>query len=194
VFDCDLSYAGILNAIRSRDPRRFLFTVEFFPEEGKYHYDGHRLHQVRLAPEETRKLNGLCPVCSRPVTVGVMHRVEELADRPPGGKPPVVIPYRNLVPLNEIIAETFGIGVAAKSVKDEYLKLVTHFGSEFTVLLDASASELKRVTSAPVAEGIVHVREGRVKIEPGYDGEYGRIKIFDAGELKPAVPEQATLF
>jgi len=194
VFDCELSYAGILNAIRSRDPRQFLFTVEFFPEEGKYHYDGHRLHQVRLSPGETRRLNGLCPVCSRPVTIGVLHRVETLADRPPGGKAPGVVPFKNLVPLDEIIAEAFGVGVAAKRVKDEFLKLVTHFGSEFTVLLDAPASELERLTGPVLAEGIVRVREGRVKIEPGYDGEYGKIKIFDRGELKPAVPAQATLF
>jgi len=193
-FDCEPSYAGIINAIRSRDPQKFLFTVEFFPEEGKYHYDGHRLHQVRLSPEQTGKLKGLCPVCSKPVTIGVMHRVEKLADRPPGGKPPVVIPYKNLIPLDEIIAEAFGMGVAAKRVKDEYLKLVTHLGSEFNVLLDAPAAELERVSGPVVAQGILRVREGRVKIEPGYDGEYGRIKIFEARELKPAVPQQPTLF
>lgn len=193
-FDCEPSYAGIINAIRSRDPQKFLFTVEFFPEEGKYHYDGHRLHQVRLSPEQTGKLKGLCPVCSKPVTIGVMHRVEKLADRPPGGKAPVVIPYKNLIPLDEIIAEAFGMGVAAKRVKDEYLKLVTHLGSEFNVLLDTQAAELERVSGPVVAQGILRVREGRVKIEPGYDGEYGRIKIFEASELKPAVPQQPTLF
>lgn len=194
VFDCELSYAGIMDAIRSRDPRKFLFTIEFFPEEGKYHYDGHRDHQVRLSPEETRRHKGLCPVCSRPVTVGVMHRVEELADRPPGGKPPAVIPFKNLIPLDEILSEALGTGVGTKRVMDEYLRLVSHFGSEFTVLLDAPASELERVAQPLVARGIMRVRSGQVKIEPGYDGEYGKLKILEETELKPPAPTQPTLF
>lgn len=194
VFDCDLSYPGVIDAIRARDPGKFRFTVEFFPQEGKYHYDGHRVHQVRLSPAETKKLNGLCPVCSKPVTVGVMHRVETLADRPAGGRPPVVVPYKNLIPLDEIIAEAFGAGVGTKRVRDEYLKLVSAFGSEFNVLLDARPSELERVTGPRVAQAIRQAREGRVKIEPGYDGEYGKISIFAEDELERAAPEQPTLF
>ncbi len=194
VFDTELSYPGIIEAIKSRDPAKFLFTVEFFPEEGKYHYDGHRLHQVRLAPKETKKLNGLCPVCGKPVTVGVMHRVEALADRPPGGRPPAVIPYRNIIPLDEIIGEALGMGVAAKRVKDEYQKLVENLGSEFHLLLEASKSELERVTTPEVVEGILRVRDGRVKIEPGYDGEYGKIKILGEGEARQAVTQQPALF
>ena len=179
VFDCAFSYDGIMAAIRSHDPKRFLRTVEFFPEEGRYHYDGHREHGGRLAPEETRKRGGTCPTCGRPVTVGVMHRVEALADREAGATPASAIPFTRMVPLDEIIGEAFGVGVASKKVKAEYLKLVQEIGSEFSVLLEAPESDLTSATRAEVAEGILRVRQGRVSIEPGYDGEYGKNKIFD---------------
>lgn len=194
IFDCELSYAGIMAAIRSRDPKRFLRTVEFFPEEGRYHYDGHREHGVRLSPKETRKLGGKCPTCGRPVTIGVMHRVEALADRPSGTKPEGAIPFTRMVPLDEIIGEAFGVGVASKKVKAEYLKLVQAIGSEFSVLLEASEQDLKSATPAEVVEGILRIRQGRVSIEPGYDGEYGKIKIFDEADRKNLAAAQTSLF
>ncbi len=194
VFDTELSYAGIVNAIKSHDPKRFLFTVEFFPEEGKYHYDGHSEHKVRMSPDETRKASGTCPTCGRQVTVGVMNRVEALADRPAGAKPANAIPFKSMVPLDEIIGEALGMGVSSKKVKDEYQKLVAALGSEFRVLLEAPASDVKSATTAEVAEGILRVRDGRVKIEPGYDGEYGKVKIFDEADRKNFAAGQTSLF
>jgi len=194
VFDTELSYDGIVGAIKSHDPKKFLFTVEFFPEEGKYHYDGHSEHKVRMSPEETRKAGGKCPTCGRPVTVGVMHRVEALADRPVGTKPEGAIPFKSMVPLDEIIGEAFGMGVSSKKVKEEYQRLVQNLGSEFRVLLEAPESELKSVTKAEVCAGVMRVRDGRVKIEPGYDGEYGKIKIFDEADRKNFGTIQKSLF
>ncbi len=193
VFDAGLSYDAIIAAIKSHDPQKFLFTVEFFPEEGKYHYDGHRLCGFSCGPEETRRLNKLCPKCGKPMTVGVMYRVEELADRPAGVKPEGAIPFKSMVPLDEIIAEAFGMGASAKKVKEEYKNIVEKIGSEFAVLVEASKSDLERATTPEVAEGIQRVREGRLRIEPGFDGEYGKVKIFDEGEHHQFSP-QAALF
>lgn len=194
IFDTELSYAGIIAAIRSHDPKRFLFTVEFFPEEGKYHYDGHSAHKVRMSPEETRAVNGKCPTCGRPVTVGVMNRVELLADRPAGAKPPGVIPFKSMVPLDEIIGEAFDMGVSSKKVKEEYHRLVAALGSEFSVLLEAPASDLASATRPEIVEGILRVRDGRLKIEPGYDGEYGTVNIFDETDRKNMAEGQVPLF
>ena len=193
VFDTELSYDGIVEAIKSHDPRKFLFTIEFYPEEGKYHYDGHRLCGFSCGPEDTKKLNKLCPKCGKPMTVGVEYRVQELADRPPGYRPESAIPYKSLVPLDEIIAESLGVGTASKKVKEEYKNLVGKIGSEFAVLVDASRADLERAAIPQVAEGIMRVREGRVQIEPGYDGEYGKVKIFIEGE-RQAATLQASLF
>lgn len=193
VFDTDLSYDGMVSAIKSRDPQRFLYTIEFYPEEGKYHFDGHRICKFSCRPEETKKLNKICPKCARPLTVGVMNRLEELADRPVGGKPEKTIPFKSLVPLDEIIAEAFGIGTSSKKVKDEYKNLVDKIGSEFEVLVEASKADLEVATVPEVVEGIMRVREGKIRIEPGYDGEYGKIKIFEEGEEK-LLSKQRTLF
>lgn len=192
VFDAELSYGGIMGSIKSRDPKKFLYTVEFFPEEGKYHYDGHRVCGVRLDPLETKKVNKLCPVCKKPVTVGVMSRVEELADRPVGGKPEISTPFKSLVPLDEIIAESFGVGVSSKKVKEEYQRLVKTCGTEFAVLVDLPISDLKHTASSEIVEGIARVRDGRLSIQPGYDGEYGTVKIF-ADEERGGT-KQAALF
>lgn len=193
VFDTELSYDGIINAIKSHDPKKFLFTVEFFPEEGKYHYDGHRLCKFSCGPEETKKLKKICPKCKKPMTVGVMYRVQELADRKVGGKSPHAIPFKSLVPLDEIIAESFGVGTASKKVKAEYLSLVEKIGSEFAVLVDALKSDLERAAVPEVVEGIMRVRDGRLHIEPGFDGEYGHVKIFEENERK-AASTQKSLF
>lgn len=193
VFDTDLSYDGMVSAIKSRDPQRFLYTIEFYPEEGKYHFDGHRICKFSCGPEETKKLNKICPKCARPLTVGVMNRLEELADRPVGGKPEKTIPFKSLVPLDEIIAEAFGIGTSSKKVKDEYKNLVNKIGSEFEVLVEASKADLEVATVPEVVEGIMRVREGKIRIDPGYDGEYGKIKIFEEGEEK-LLSKQRTLF
>ena len=193
VFDTELSYDGIIGAIKSHDPKKFLFTVEFFPEEGKYHYDGHRLCKFSCGPEKTKKLKKICPKCGKPMTVGVMYRVEELADRKVGEKPERVIPYKSMVPLDEIIAESFGVGTASKKVKNEYNNLVEKIGSEFAILMDAQKSDLERAALPEIVEGIMRVREGKLHIEPGFDGEYGHVKIFEETERKE-ISKQKSLF
>jgi uncharacterized protein (TIGR00375 family) len=197
VFDCDLDYVEIISALRERDGSKFLSTIEFFPEEGKYHFDGHRGCNVRFSPRETLAARGICPVCSRPLTVGVMSRVEALADRPTGvadGR----IPFRNLIPLEEIIAEALGAQPGTGAVRDEYLRLVQAFAGEFSVLLDAPLDEVSRHTRPRVVDGLRRVREGRVVIRPGYDGVFGEIHIFEgAGDEQPRIeqqPAQTSLF
>ncbi len=192
VLDCDLDYAAITRVLRERDRSKFLFTIEFFPEEGKYHFDGHRACNQRLSPKQTRALRGICPVCGRPLTVGVLSRVEALADReepPPGGR----IPFRSLIPLEEIIAEALGAQPGTATVREEYLRLVQAFGGEFPVLLDAPLEELGRHARPRVVEGVRRVREGRVTIRPGYDGVFGEIHIFNGAgddEQRPGAPQQ----
>ncbi|MDP4007200.1 MAG: endonuclease Q family protein [bacterium] len=198
VFDTELSYPAIREAIKTKDPKKFLYTVEFFPEEGKYHYDGHRLCNVSLSPEESKKQKNICLVCKRPLTIGVLNRVAELADRPAfdkssAGKPEGAIPFKSMIPLQEIIADALHRGVGTKQGKAEYEKLISRIGTEFAVLLDAKAEELKEATLPEIAEGILRVRERKVRIEPGYDGEYGKIKIFKEHEERSTV-SQKTLF
>lgn len=178
VFDCGLNYREIAQAIRDKDPRRFLFTVEFFPEEGKYHFDGHRSCGVIFSPPQTKANNYLCPVCKKRLTIGVMHRVEEMADRKEGFVPGNSIPSIHMVPLVEIIAESIGVGVGTKAVETEYERLIQAAGSEFAVLLDLPPEELKRFTSPRTLEGIIRMRQGKLHIVPGHDGVYGKINIF----------------
>ncbi len=177
VFDLpELTYSALVQAIRDRDPSRFLFTIEFFPEEGKYHYDGHRACGVVFSPEETRKAGRRCPVCGRFVTVGVMHRVERLADRPPGFCPPGALPYRHLVPLHEILAQVLSQGVDTKAVEEEYFRLVHRLGSEMQILLDLDVEDLAEV-SPRLARAVAKVRAGELRIQPGFDGQYGKVEI-----------------
>ena len=198
VFECELSYAGVTGAIRRKDPRRLLYTIEFFPEEGKYHYDGHRNCNVLFSPGETRKHKSLCPVCGKRLTVGVMNRVEELADRPEGAVSPKAIPALRTVPLEEIIADALGVGPGASSVEREYLRLLEKGGSEFNILLELSPEELSSFTPPHILEGILRVREGRLRITPGYDGVFGKVEIFSAvergKEISPEGPGQMGLF
>lgn len=192
-FDCELNYSKVVHTIKEKDPKRFLFTIEFFPEEGKYHFDGHRNCKVLFSPKETKAHQGICPVCGKKVTVGVMNRVEELADRPEGYRPPGAIPSIHIVPLREIVAEALGVGVESLLVEREYFKIVERGGSEFTVLLDLSQEELISLASPRVVEGIMRVRESKVKIIPGYDGVFGKIQIFDESEQKEIIRESRQL-
>ncbi len=191
IFDCELSYGAITGAIRQKDPRKILFTVEFFPEEGKYHFDGHRNCKILFAPQETRKNKGLCPVCGKRLTVGVMNRVETLADRPEGTASPKAIPGLHMVPLDEIIADALGVGTNASSVEKEYLRQVEKGGSEFHILLDLAPEELASFTPPLILEGILRVREGRLQITPGFDGVFGKIQIFSSLEREkgPVIEE-----
>lgn len=193
VFAYPMSYIEIVDAIKKKDKKRFLFTVEFFPEEGKYHFDGHRNCNVLLSPQESRMNNHLCPVCGGRLTVGVMSRVEELADRPPGFVPADAVPARHLVPLGEIIAEALGLGVDTAAVEREYEKLISAGGSEFRILLDLPEEELTRFTPQKILEGIKRVRRGELKITPGYDGVYGKVKIFGDEAISTDRPEQSQM-
>ena len=198
IFNCELSYRAISEAIRRKDPRKILYTIEFFPEEGKYHYDGHRSCNILFSPQETRKHKSICPVCGKRLTVGVMNRVDELADRPEGTVSPKAIPALHTVPLDEIIADILGVGTNASSVEKEYLRLVEKGGSEFDILLELSPEQLSSFTPPNILEGILRVREGRLKITPGYDGVFGKIEILSPAErgkeTLEAEPKQMGLF
>jgi DNA helicase-2/ATP-dependent DNA helicase PcrA len=195
VLDCELSYRAVVEALRAG---RVAYTIEFFPQEGKYHYDGHRACGVRWPPRTTREHGGRCPRCGRPVTVGVLHRVESLADREEGARPPGRPGYRHLIPLEEVLAEALGQGLGTSRVRDEYLKLVGRFGDELRVLEEVSLDDLGRATHPKVVEGIRRMREGRVYIEPGYDGEFGRVHLFEDTPAEAASwsadPAQMSLF
>lgn len=194
VFDCPLEYDALIAAIKSKDPARFLFTVEFFPAEGKYHFDGHRKCQARLSPADSRAAHLRCPACGRPVTVGVMHRVETLADRPEGYTPPRTVPFKNLIPLDEIIAAALGVGTGTQTVDREYMMLIEKIGTEFDILLHTPEEALRKHAQPKVAEGILRVRRGEVHIEPGYDGEYGTVRLFGETDAAPSPEQQMTLF
>lgn len=176
-----ISYKAITDAIKNR--KGFLGTIEFFPEEGKYHYDGHRLCKASLTPQETIKRNYLCPVCNKKVTVGVMHRVEKLADREDGFKPENAPSYYSIIPLPEIISEVLKVGVNSKKVNKEYQNLLQKLGSEFKILMDARLEDIEKVGSPLIKEAISLMRSGNVHIVPGYDGEFGKVKIFDSPKL-----------
>uniref|UniRef100_A0A7C4TC43 DNA helicase UvrD n=1 Tax=candidate division WOR-3 bacterium TaxID=2052148 RepID=A0A7C4TC43_UNCW3 len=191
VFSEELDYFALRDVLKNKDRGKFLYTIEFYPEEGKYHFDGHRKCGVRLSPKEARMNNNLCPVCFKNITIGVMHRVELLADREEGFVPSDAIPFKNLIPLEEIIADVLGIGRDTAGVKNEYLKLCRQFGSEFEILLNTPIQELKNATDERIAIGIERMRRGDILINPGYDGEFGTIKIF---KEKEATQPQLGLF
>ncbi|MDD5196469.1 MAG: endonuclease Q family protein [Candidatus Omnitrophota bacterium] len=194
VFNCDLDYPTIREVLKTKDKNRFLYTIEFFPEEGKYHFDGHRLCGTRMSPKETREHGGKCPKCGKPVTVGVVNRVEKLADRPEGFKPENAIPFKNLIPLEEIIADAKGVGKASLAVERDYRGCLAKFGTEFEILLRAPKEDLFKGLPPKVAEGVLRVREGKVNIQAGYDGEYGTISIFGNAEPGPKSEQQLNLF
>ncbi len=194
VFDCELSYKEIINILKKKDKNKFLYTVEFFPEEGKYHFDGHRLCEVRLSPGEARQHKNICPKCGKPLTIGVMNRVEALSDRKEGFVPKDAIPYKSLVPLIEIIAEAQQKAPTAKGVQEEYRTAISSFGTEFSILLDATEQDLKNSLSQNTAEAVIKVRNRDLYIEPGYDGEYGTVKIFKEEELVGKSGKQMELF
>jgi uncharacterized protein (TIGR00375 family) len=192
--NCSLDYQEITEAIRKKDRNKLLFTIEFFPEEGKYHYDGHRQCGVITSPSQTKANQYLCPNCRKKLTVGVMHRVEELADRPEGFIPKNAIPSIHLIPLEEIIAEALEVGVGTKAVESEYERLVERAGSEFRILLDATPDELALFVPPNILEGIIRMRQGKVSIVPGHDGVYGKINLFPERREGEESKEQLKLF
>jgi DNA helicase II / ATP-dependent DNA helicase PcrA len=182
LFSTGYDFFSLRDALRDNDRSTFRGTIEFFPEEGKYHMDGHRACNVRLDPEETRGLDGRCPVCGRPLTVGVLHRVMELADRGRPHFPDDSPGFFSLVPLPEILGEIAGVGPSSKEVMHRYSSLIDRFGTEFDLLLHASMEELAG-ESPVLAEAVTRVRERRVTRLGGYDGEFGTIRVFEDGEI-----------
>jgi uncharacterized protein (TIGR00375 family) len=187
------SYDEIYQAIRTKDLTKIKGTIEFYPEEGMYHYDGHSECGVVMSPTESKKIKGVCPVCKKQLTIGVAARVEELADRPEGAKPERAAPFHKLVELDKIIAEATGIkSRQAKQVQVVYKKLIKEAGNELYILLDAPFDKIMQVSGEKVAEGVRRVRAGELKILPGFDGQYGQISIFRPEES--AASRQNKLF
>jgi len=188
-----LTFWEIFDAIKKKDKKRFLFTVEVDPAYGKYHWTGHRNCNIRLSPKQSLKVNDICPKCGRKMTVGVEERVEELADREEGFVPKNAIPFKSLIPLSELIKASFRIDTLySKSVWSEYNKLVENFNNEFNVLLDVSREELEKITKKQLADAIIKNREGKIKVLPGYDGIYGT-PIFDNLEFERLQEEQKNI-
>ncbi len=177
-----LSYSALTHAIRTGEG--FLGTVEFFPEEGKYHLDGHRNCGVCLTPAETAAREGLCPVCGKKLTIGVEHRVEELADRPEGFRPENAKPFESLAPLPEVIAASTGASAAGKKVMEQYERLLHELGPEFHILRQSPIEEIERLAGPCVAEGVRRLRKGQVERRPGFDGEYGTISLLTPAEIE----------
>jgi DNA helicase-2/ATP-dependent DNA helicase PcrA len=194
VFDTDFSYAGLVGALKSKNPDRFLSTIEFFPEEGKYHYDGHRKCGIIFSPQETKQHKGICPVCGKKLTVGVMHRVTDLADRDPGQSMPPSIPFKNIIPFNEVIAQAVGKSADCKSVYDLYFRFIHEFGSEFEILNQIPIEELARLAPLKVSQAVEKMRKGLVHIIPGHDGVFGQIQLFEGEEETSNSQNQLSLF
>ncbi len=193
LFDTDLSYDSLFSALRSGDPAEFRGTIEFFPEEGKYHLDGHRKCGVCWEPGTTIANEGLCTNCGKPVTVGVFHRVEELADREPGARPPSAAPFTSLIPLPEALSEVIGVGPNSKRVQTEYLRLLGRLGPELAILQSVPLEDISAAGGPVLAEGIRRMRRGEVIAQSGYDGEYGVIRMFD-GEADQLASFQLGMF
>jgi len=194
VFNCELSYYEIIDVLKKKDKKRFLYTIEFFPEEGKYHFDGHRNCKVRFSPQETKEHKNICPVCEKPLTVGVMNRVDALADRRGGTIPKNAVPFKNLIPLVEIIAEVRGVSPTSKKAGAEYHQIISRFGTEFNVLLKSSEAQLYENMAQPVAKAVVKMRKGEIEVTPGYDGEYGIISITKGKEGGLTEEKQLSFF
>ncbi len=181
LFDTSLNYKEILQALR--DGEKIHSTIEFWPDEGKYHYDGHRQCNICLSPSESLKLKDICPKCKKKLTIGVAHRVEELADRKAGFKPKNAKPFLNLIPLSECIAGVLDVNVTAKKVLAEYNSLISKFKNEFNILLHVPEQELLQSTSVKIARAILKNRAQKIKVHPGYDGVYGA-PLFEEKEME----------
>ncbi|MBI5047047.1 DNA helicase UvrD [Candidatus Micrarchaeota archaeon] len=188
VFDLEVSeskpldYKRMTDAIKTR--KGFVKTYEFYPEEGKYHYDGHRKCNVLLSPFEAMQKKNICPVCKRKLTIGVMHRIAELADRKLGFTPEKAVPFERIVPLQTVIAKTLKKSDVAIAVGEEYSKIIRYFGNEFAVF-EANQEQLRLATTPEIAKSIMRVKEGKIKWIPGYDGVFGELVLDDdAGSSK----------
>jgi uncharacterized protein (TIGR00375 family) len=176
VFDISPDYDSLIKSLKTK--KGFMHTIEVDPNYGKYHLDGHRACDVCMEPDESIKNKNICPKCKRTLTIGVLHRVEELADRDEGFKPKDAVPFKSLIPLSEILSALLGTSVASQKTWKEYYNLINNFNSEFNILLEAKKEDLLRFTDERIADAIIKNREGKIKIKPGYDGVYGE-PVFD---------------
>ena len=194
LLNTDLSYPGIISALSGgqspADGAGLLGTLEFFPQEGKYHYDGHRKCGICWDPLETLRHRGICPVCGKPVTVGVLNRVAQLADREKIPDPGTRRGFHSLIPLKEVFSEITGIGGGSKQIARLYGRAVQSAGSEFALLLDMPEEEIQRNTNELLAEAIRRMRRGQVRVEPGFDGQFGRVRLFAEGEARELAPQE----
>jgi len=193
LFNTELSYFNIRSAIEKGDKKRFLGTFEFFPQEGKYHLDGHRKCDIRFTPEETIKNKGICPVCQKPLTLGVLYRVEELADRPENISSKQKVPFYSIIPLTEILSEILKVGAGSKRVKLKYNDLLEKLGPELSILHKTEYESLERSGLPLLAEAIKRIRTKQITLLPGYDGEFGKVQIFTQQE-REKLSKQKPLF
>ena len=183
VFDLKkVSYDSVIKAIRTR--KDFAFTIETPPTYGKYHIDGHRNCSFSCEPDESKKLKNMCPRCGKPLVIGVLNRVNQLADRPPGYKPKGAVPFKSVIPLSELISAVIGSPLQSKKTNEIYSLLIDRFGNEFKILLDAERKDLMKVVGEKLVDVIIKNRTGALKIIPGYDGVYGKILLADAEKQK----------
>ena len=180
-----LSYQEITEIIKTGNRQKFSYTIEFYPQEGMYHWDGHRACGISFGPDESKKRKGMCPICKKSLTLGVEYRVDELADRAEGFMPQKAIGYKKLVELDKIIAEAFDIkSRSSKAVQEEYEKMIKTGKTELEILIDTPLEELREISLPEIAEGVRRMREGELKIKPGFDGQYGEVHIFTPEEKK----------
>jgi len=187
----NFDYKTLYHILKTRNKEKFAYTIEFYPEEGKYHYDGHRACNISFTPSETKKHNGICPSCKKKLVLGVMNRVASLSDRPGNFLAKNRVPYKSIVPLEIIISEAVGKGVGTKSVAVIYEKMISELGNEFGILLDQSIKEIARFAPEAVVRGIENMRQNKLFIEPGFDGVFGKVKLFKAGEK--TIPVQSKI-
>ncbi len=190
LFSCEFSYPGLFDALKRGDAEKFLGTIEFYPDEGKYHLDGHSKCKLRLTPEQSIEYKGICPMCGGKITLGVLHRIAELADRKAGEKPPKPFPFRNLIGLETILGQVLGVKETSKKVETEYFSVLKKFGPELEIISNTPLEELEKKGSVILAEAVRRAREGNLEIAGGYDGEYGTIQIFQPGEREKYLPQE----
>jgi uncharacterized protein (TIGR00375 family) len=177
--ESNINFQEIKRVIETGDKKKFLHTIEFYPEEGMYHFDGHRACDICLTPQQTKKEKNICPKCKKQLTIGVLHRVDDLADREEKNIPvEKFIPHKYIVPLKEIIAKVFDMGVKSKRVENEYNNLIKNLGSDLKIILETPEKEISKVVSdQDIVSAIRNVRGGKVKVFPGYDGVYGKVEV-----------------
>jgi DNA helicase II / ATP-dependent DNA helicase PcrA len=183
VFNTDLDYFAMRRSLETLDLKGYMGTLDMYPDQGKYHYDGHRKCRVSLEPDETARMGGICPACGRPLTLGVLYRVRELADRPQGFVPDNRQGYTSIIPLADMLSEIFGVGPKTKKVTQYYNKVIQALGPELEILTQCSFERIQAAGMPLLAEAIKRMRSGNVHVSPGFDGEYGRVRVFTPEEL-----------